>query len=216
MEDDYVTKYNSRVHFRSSKLVDLVEQSFAEFGDLLDYIWKAPRLIDYENKLEQSKLDLYFPDRPDLAKIRWNRESKKLSMIFPYYIAVSNLYIALSMLEIYLLSLHKTIKGSLSIDEGGIKGQGSIRIFNYLRAAGIAVSSVDLYSQVQAALQIRNCLLHAGGLLADSRNDKEIRRIVSDMTYLSTQSRKTDSIYKVRIGLSSFGEQSRLLMTTQI
>ena|ERR1035437_4158048 len=114
------------------------------------------------------------------------------------------------MLEIYLLSLHKTIKGSLSIDEAGIRGQGATRVFNYLRAAGVAVSSVDLYSQVQAALQIRNCLLHAGGLLADSRNDKEIRRIVSDMTYLSTQSRKKDSIYKVGIGLSSFGEQIQI------
>ncbi len=183
--------YNAIAFFHSNELAKLARQSFFEFNDIADYVWKTPRLIDQETKIEKSKLKIYFPDRPALANSRWKHESHKLGKVFPYLMAVGNLFAVMSAFEIYLLLLHGTIKSHLSIDENTVKGQGVTRIFNYLKASGVKVGSVALFAQINAALQIRNCLLHAGGVLSSSREERELRRLEVSRLYLSPEDRRS-------------------------
>jgi hypothetical protein len=45
----------------SAKLHALAHSAYSEFGDIADYVWKSPRLIEAETKLEIEKLKAYFP-----------------------------------------------------------------------------------------------------------------------------------------------------------
>jgi len=157
---------------------------------MADFIWKSPRLIEHETKLEQKKLRVYFPGRPDMAEFRWRLESRKLTSVFPYLIAVGNLFTVISSFEVYLLLLHELVKEHVAIKDNLTHGQGATRSINYFKETGVAVSSIALYEQVQAATRIRNCLVHAAGLLPNSRDEKELRRIQTKRIYLDRELRK--------------------------
>jgi hypothetical protein len=190
----------------SDELAELGWRALHEFDDVADYIWKSPRLIDHEDKLERRKLEIHFPGRPDMAKLRWDHESRKLTSVFPYLIAVGNLYTVLSLFENYLLLLHQLAKKQIVVAEDLIRGQGATRCFNYFKESGIAIASINLYEQVQAAMRIRNCMVHAAGILSSSRETTELRRIQSKKIYLDPELRKKPiedeevSIYKTTLG----------------
>ena len=57
----------------TDSIEQLRKRAFREFSDITDFIWKAPRLIDHEAKLEAKKLDAYFPDE----SINRSRRSQK-------------------------------------------------------------------------------------------------------------------------------------------
>jgi hypothetical protein len=102
---------------------DLAFQQFAssayfEFTDVADYIWKSPRLIESEFKLEIEKLNAYFPVKGDdkqdaqnikYRKMRWQHERKKLTAIFPYLMATGNLFSIISLFETYCFILCKEL-----------------------------------------------------------------------------------------------------------
>jgi hypothetical protein len=161
-----------------------------EFSTVADYIWKAPRLIKYERELELSKLPIYFPDNKDLAEWRWRHESNKLDRTFPFLIAVGNLFTAASLFEIYLLMLSKDLEAKCEVKINSVRGQGSSKIFNYMKLIGIKYNAIELYKQIDAALKIRNCLVHASGILTWSRDELELRRIYNTRTFLSNEHRK--------------------------
>ncbi|MGP0203767.1 MULTISPECIES: hypothetical protein [unclassified Pseudomonas] len=169
---------------------ELAARAQREFNDVSDFIWKAPRLIDHERKLELSKLDAYFPNHPELRKRRWESESHKLDHTFPYLIAVGNLFSAVSLFESYLLLLAGELQPHVNVQLQDVKGQGVNRLFKFFRLVGMSLDQVPLYEQVQAAIKIRNCLTHASGMLAWSRENDDLRKIQSTGAYLSPEHRK--------------------------
>lgn len=172
------------------RIDELSTRAWREFMDVSDFFWKAPRLIDHERKLELNKLDAYFPDHPEFRERRWSMESHKLDHTFPYLIAVGNLFSALSLFESYLLLLAGELQTQTSVQIKDCKGQGVSRLFAYFRQIGVIPEGVRLHEQVQASIKIRNCLMHASGMLDWSRENDDLRRIQSVGFYLSAEHRK--------------------------
>src|SRR5262245_4689210 len=98
-----------------------------DFNEALDFIWKAPRLIEALAGEEIAKD--YFPDDPKGRALRALLESEKLLRTFPRLLAHGNLFSVCSLFESYVLRL------SAAIDENGgpllreFQGQGVARSF---------------------------------------------------------------------------------------
>lgn len=196
----------------SDKLKELAERAYREFTDVSDYIWKSPRLIEHETELEVKKLHTYFPNDQKHAKIRWHFESNKLNSVFPYLIAIGNLFSVMSLFEAYLLLLASELEKRTSIPTKSARGQGVNRLFNYFKDIGINLDQVEPYAQVEAAIKIRNCLTHASGLLTWSIEKQELKRLQKSGTYLSKEHRslrknKGGEYDEVRIVTSGLGER---------
>lgn len=168
----------------------LRDQAFLEFDDVADFIWKAPRLIESERRLEAVKLDAYFPDDGGHRQHRKEMEQRKLDATFPYMIASGNLYALLSLFETYLLLLCGEIQNLTGKQLSDTKGQGVSKLLAYFKGCGVAPESQPLHDQVMAALKIRNCLMHASGMLSWSKDAPELRRIVKTMSFLSPEHRQ--------------------------
>jgi hypothetical protein len=173
----------------SALLDQLAGLAVFEFTLLGDYIWKSPNLIDHENEVEMQKLPVYYPDNPEAASYRWAYESLKLNAVFPYLIAVGNLFTAVSLFEFYMLQFVHALAGHSGNPINSVKGQGVKRCFYYLRELELAPETLALYEQVQATLKIRNCLMHASGILSWSRENEEVRRICTTGSYLRPEDR---------------------------
>jgi hypothetical protein len=173
----------------------LASNAFSEFSDVIDYIWKAPRLIESEFKLELEKLKSYFPltgdDEHDAQsrkyrKMRWQHEGKKLTGVFPYLMATGNLFIGIALFETYSLMLCKEIDKRSGDSLSDVRGSGISRLFNFLSQTGIDLKNVPLNKQANVAIRIRNCLFHASGLINWSQDESELRRIIATYAFLST------------------------------
>lgn len=173
----------------SEQLNQLASQASDEFDDILDYIWKSPGLIKHETEIELKKIPLYFPNDPKSAALRWKWQSEKLTGVFPQFIAVGNLFSVVSLFEFYLLQLGDKLQSSCGIQLESVKGQGVTKLFEYFKKINLSPHKVPLYDQVQAALKIRNCLMHSSGMLAWDRYEKDLRRTLSSRTYLSLEDR---------------------------
>ena len=197
-----------------STLSQLRSRIYNEFTDAMDYIWKSPRLIESETKEELEKLDVYFPNDPDLAALRWRFESKRLEHAFPFLNSIGNLFGIMSLFEAYLLRIAKLLEDSSGVPIASTKGNGTDRLLKYLRSRGLSIDSIGLYPQVIAGVKIRNCLFHATGMLEWSKDSTEIRRIQSSGTYLSLdhRNRKTKSQREdeVRIISHALGERLQI------
>jgi len=92
-------------------------------------------------------------------------------------------------------------------------GQGTQKALGILRQLGIDTSRTERWPQVDAALKIRNCLMHASGLLEESRDKDELRRLVKSRSYFSPAHRKRiterDGGY-VAIVQTSLGERLQI------
>lgn len=182
----------------SEHLNQLISQASDEFDDILDYIWKSPGLIKHETEIELKKLPLYYPNDPKSATLRWQSEFKKLTGVFPHFIAVGNLFSVVSLFEFYLLQLGDKLQNSCGIKLESVKGQGVTKLFEYFKKINLLPHEVPLYDQVQAALKIRNCLMHSSGMLAWDRHEDDLRRTLSSRTYLSSEDRnRRKSIGKI-------------------
>lgn len=195
----------------SAKDIKLAVVAHDEFGDAADYIWKAPRLIESERNDELAKLPAYFPSNPELAELRWEHESKKLENTFPYLMSRGNLFSVASLYEAYLILLAKNIEEETGLELHSAPGQGVSRINNYFKIIGLNYFTIKLYHQVEAALKIRNCLVHASGILSWSKEDKVIRQILASTTFLSRDHRdrrkkNKANINEVNIVTSSSGD----------
>jgi len=196
----------------TAKIRDLSDATAREFSAMLRYIWRSPTLIAQEKSLEASKIEQYFPESPDMAMLRWTIATNELSTTFPRMIATGNLFAALSMLESSMLLLCDILQSNSGRDIRSENGSGINRLFAYLKALGYDPAQVMPYDQVRAALTIRNCLMHANGLLSWAREHQAIREIVSKRTHLDpkTRSRCEASGYglsHVRLDDSPLGER---------
>jgi hypothetical protein len=166
-------------------LQEVGRDASSSFDDALDYFWKTPQFLKQQESIERQKADEYFSDTPWMRDLRWSIESRKIRRVFPYLMAVGNLFTAVAIYELYALELALVLDGRSSARLSAERGQGLERSLKYIRAVGVDPASGPLYSQVTAALKIRNCLMHASGVLTRSRDHREIERIVASREYIS-------------------------------
>jgi hypothetical protein len=166
-------------------------EAYEVFNDVLDYVWKAPSLIEHQKEIELRKLSEFQPDESWIRDFRWHLESKKLHQVFPWLMASGNLFTVVSLFEVYLLRIARIVEthaaAGASVPQ---RSQGVQRAMAVLRGAGIEPSGVRLWPQVEAALKIRHCLMHAGGILVNSRDEREIQRLAASHTYLAPEHRQ--------------------------
>jgi hypothetical protein len=166
-------------------LEKLAQSAFNDFSNTADYIWKSPRLIEHETALEIQKLKDYYPNDPDSKRIRWQFEKRKLSSVFPHLIAIGNLFSVLSLFEMYLLLLANELSKVTSVNVKDTQGQGVYRMLKYLRNIGINTNDLEYYYEIQAAIKIRNCLIHISGFIDWAKDGDEIKRLCKNGSYLN-------------------------------
>jgi hypothetical protein len=184
---------------KDSTLQNLAVRCYVEFEDVSDFIWKSPRLLEAETRLEKRKLGHYFPLGDDeeknaraklLRSFRWTHENRKLTGVFPYLIAAGNLFSSIALFETYCLILCDEAEKRTGRLVSSTRGSGLNRLFTYMKDVGIDRSGAELREQIDAAIKIRNCVFHASGLLAWSREEVQLRAIVKKQSYLSPFHRK--------------------------
>ena len=165
----------------------LAARASEEFENFSDFIWKAPRLVETERESELAKLELYFPNDPESRELRWKCESHKLDHVFPYLIAVGNLFALLSLFESYVLALCIEVQSRTLVRLDSVRGMGISRLLGFLRNAGIKLEDLRLHRQILAAIKIRNCLIHASGVLSWSHDNNDLRDLQRTGKYLSSE-----------------------------
>jgi len=162
-------------------IVELAETAQWVFNDVLDYVWKAPKLIEALAKIEEEKLAIY---GPDAREDRW-REQLKLKNIFPPLVSQGNLFVVCSLFEYYVMQLAMEVEKIVQHPMDRTAGKGITRWLTYLRNVKVIDTySFPLWPKVEAAFKIRNCLVHAQGALRFSKNAPEIHHIVKSGIFL--------------------------------
>jgi hypothetical protein len=95
-----------------------------------------------------------------------------------------------SLFEAYLLSLAFELQPYLKVQLQDIRGKGATKLFRFFKESGIAYETLQLHQQVQCAIRIRNCLVHASGVLAWSGEGKGVLEVQRTGAYLSPEDRK--------------------------
>jgi len=156
----------------------------------LDYVWKAPNLIENELKIEMEKIKTYYPDNKELRQMRWSIEGPRLLGVFPYLINNSTLFIVLSILETRVFYISKLLEPISSQSLNDFRGQGISKCFEYLKKGiGIKVDSLENWMQIDASLEIRNCLIHTNGILDYYKSADKIIKIEDGKLYLTKEDR---------------------------
>lgn len=232
MDDQEKAEWDKIGQFLNGSELSMEEEifrSFAhaaldEFSNVADYIWKTPKFIDREIILEKEKLESYFPltgdERKDelatrLRIQRWEHESHKLFELFPNLLAVANLFSCLALFEAHCLRLALLIEARSKFEIAKVSGRGIQRIFGFFSDAGLKHFDLDYSLQINSALKIRNCLIHAEGILSWDKDESSIRRIVAKGTFLSQVHRDRLNklgrpIDEVIIADSDIGERIRI------
>jgi hypothetical protein len=169
------------------------------FSDLADYIFKLPRFLDPEIEIEREKLWSYFPKSDDpeqerrnayRRRLRFEREFGNLLVRFPRFMSAANLMLACSVFEHKFLMICRS-HPSFAGHRNQAARQGVSRLFGFLASIGIDLKSVDKHEQVQVAILFRNCLVHANGLLALSRDEDRIRSICDRRQFVEMERRQS-------------------------
>lgn len=184
---------NLRVTYLHVLLGELEWSAFSELSDVSDYIWKSPRLLTHEKDLEMRKLKAYYPEGGISADIRNHYESIKLNETFPRLIAVGNLFLVLSVFENYVFNLLRILQEQKPIVPRPEMNRGVAEHLKTTKAYGADPFDAKYYEQVLTAISIRNCLMHAKGLLAAFRQAEALRTQIRDCKFLSPDLRKSRS-----------------------
>jgi len=192
-----------------SWLREVVGNAYFDFDNALDYVWKAPTLIEELTKIESKKLKRN--SDPETRVWRWIVETEKLRVFFPEMVAHGNMFAVCSLFEVHLLYLCAELQKHTRYRIDGCPGQGIGRWLAYFRRVGVDTTKLSLWPQVAAALKIRNCLMRAKGALQHSRDAPEIRRIVARRTFLTEAHRrpsrtKSDSV-RVEVCSDEIGDR---------
>jgi hypothetical protein len=184
-----------------------------EMSDVSDYIWKSPRMIERETKLEIDKLARYFPNDRSTAQLRWKDESHKLTETFPNLIAVGNLFLSASLFERNILELLKLLERHMPPKEELESTNGIRQHLRALKNFNVDPAVAPYYEEILVAITLRNCLMHAGGLLSASREADKIRGIVARRAFLGReikQKRKGKTVDDVVIKITNNGERVQI------
>ena len=198
-----------------SDLEELIQSMNSEWHDISDYVWKSSGLIWHEQNLEARKVEASDTSLASVRELIAHRafiHDRRWSHTYPFMIGSGALFTVLSIFESYLLSLaiiSDKIYGGFNMT----KGNGSEKLFRYFRTLGAAPDSIMYYEQIKSAQKIRNCLTHAGGDLSLAKDERELRRIVENQTFVSPEERATraESNY-VSIEMFFYTEKIRVSM----
>jgi hypothetical protein len=174
-------------------LGELEWSAFSELNDVSDYIYKSPKLLTHEKDLERRKLAAYFPQGGITADIRNHYESVKLNETFPRLIAMGNLFLVLSVFENYVFNLLRILQDQNPTVPKPEMSRGVADHLKATKAYGAEPYDAKYYEQVLTAISIRNCLMHAKGLLAAFRQADALRTRISHCKFLSSDLRKRRS-----------------------
>lgn len=200
---------------------DLGLTFYSDFNDLLDFIWKLPEFVEQQRLIELNKLEIYFPFSGDadkdqrvlsLRNMRTSLHHRRLNELFPDALATSSFLMGVSWHERNLLLLCKKISAKLNINLGKNHGVGGL--WKFLQKSEIPIERSRNYAEVKIAYDIRNCFIHAGGLLEFSNSAAALRSIVNNKTYLPIRLRTIPQGEhwnpNVDIASSELGETIRL------
>jgi hypothetical protein len=203
----------------SANLHALAYAARSEFEDIADYVWKSPNLIKTETQLEIEKLRAYFPltgspnedaEAIRLRKTRWFFEARRLGKVFPHVMCHGNFFTSLSVFEAYVLMLCREINKCKILSLDNYSGRGIGKYWKYLSDVPIDLKALAFHEQILAALAIRNCLLHANGVIAWLKNPDEVRQIVRERKYWADYTRNKvapEDSRDVHIADGPLGEQ---------
>lgn len=172
------------------KLQQFCDETFEEFGHLSDYIWKFNLQINELRSVELQKLQYYFPNDPTGQAIRWHYQSQKLDYWFPVMLNYSFVVLVFITIETRLMKACDLISESrtLSIRAKDMAGNGFERYMSFLtKLVGIPRQKLTLWPQISRLATIRNCIVHASGFVEFSNDEKVIRSIAQDRSYLSKE-----------------------------
>lgn len=108
--------------------------------------------------------------------------------------ANSNLFLGASLFEFHLFRLCKDIENVTSLHLKDVRGSGVSRLVKFLENAEFCPREAEFHEQVDAAVTLRNALLHAGGVLQLSRDHSKVRRIIDRKTYIEKERRNGNRI----------------------
>lgn len=208
---DEVLANNGLIHCEK-----ITKEIIKEFGYLGDCIWKSPDVIKNAKEREQNIIDeLVIENRIDIASLRYFEESEKLNYTFPKLIATGNLFSLLSLFESYIYRLAFLIhdKKNKNTDIKKYLGKGVSNLLNYIEKYVPQTKKINLYSQIEASIKIRNCLVHAHGFidwLKDERSREELQRIILSKQYLTDTHKKSSTRSSVNILDCSVGKQVQI------
>lgn len=185
------------------------------FSSLADYIWKLPRLLEREREIELGKLDQYFPQSDDekqnkinsqLWLLRFDTEFGKILNDFPQYMGASAFIFVVSAFEYHLLLVCKDFGKHFGEDLDSFRGsdRGPKKLISFALKFQGTLAYPEL-EQVKAAIELRNCLAHANGVMDFVRNPKRVEDIINLQLYYPRnrrgkghRSRPCPSFYRYR------------------
>ena len=163
-------------------------QTYRDFSHLSDYIWKFNRQIEELRAVELAKLENYFPDNPEMQAIRWYYESQKLDQFFPTVLNYSFVVMACITIETRLMRLCDLLYEvkSFPVRADDLAGSNLERYMVFLdRFMGVSRGELGYWPQIAALTKIRNCIVHTSGFVARSRDERSVRNIITNRSYLS-------------------------------
>jgi len=152
---------------------------------------------------EMAKLDLYHSDDPIGREIRWMFEGPKHDTFFPTALNYAFVVLVFITLETRLMRvcdvLHE-VKG-FPVRAKDMSGSGLERYLSYLsKLAGVNRSKLPNWQAVSKLTIIRNCIVHASGIVNYSKDAQEIRSMVINRSYLTKVHRTNIEKYENREG----------------
>jgi hypothetical protein len=185
---DY-TRWNAYISRDTSLYRNEATEVFAEFDALSDYIFKSPRFLAAEEKIEKEKLDAYFPP-DDLSETNQRYRARRaelefgnIYLRFPIFQRTSNLLIATSLFEHHLTKLMRLEADRASRNVRS--GAGVVEALTHIGDWSETFNQEEMLAPVQAIIKIRNRLVHSGGRLSDGAKCREARQIIAEKTYAS-------------------------------
>jgi hypothetical protein len=169
-----------KAQFRTIVIPALATPAYRHFNDVLDFVWKAPEFINGQRTMEQRRAANNATS--PVAKQRWTNEQRKLWRVFPGLLANANVFMVGSLLELHLQMLLDHF--APLVDQAKLRGVRDT--IAALEVAGVPVSTVPHKPQIDAFIDIRNCLMHSAGVLTRSRRQAHVERIVETGAFLES------------------------------
>lgn len=150
------------------------------FNDLLDYVWKTPEFLELQERIELRKA------RGDRSSWRWKHESRKLHRVFPVLLAISNIALVVSLLE-----LHVGVLVAHAVGAHRPRVRGGLRdLLKQLRATGLDPYSLSHWQQVDCIIRVRNCLIHSAGFIGSDKDEEWFRNMITRRLHLEPEHRR--------------------------
>lgn len=155
---------------------------FEEFSQLSDMIWKLPRFLENETRIEREKLDKYFPvgdpHAAVLRTLRWSLEGEKLFGLFPRLLNQTGVLLAVALFETRLVhAVNTALAPSRPADD--LKACQQL-----LKDNGLDLEQLRFANQVKLALLVRHCIIHLSGYVDHLRKKDALLAGIEEKDYL--------------------------------